>query len=182
MHMTDAEVGLYTRLLCVQWTTGGLPDDDLLLSSYGKGKTPLYRVKEKFKKCKDGKLRNTRMELERKKQNAFRKSRSQNGKLGGRPCKASDNLVVNGSLSVGKARKSSPFPSPSPNGEGTPPKVSASVQLIRDTQELERVEKAIKAIRSGYSEHQAMTSEDRAKIAPLKSRRAELLNVVGFKV
>lgn len=37
MHFTDAEAGLYIRLLCVQWSKGQLPCDNHMLSSYGKG-------------------------------------------------------------------------------------------------------------------------------------------------
>jgi hypothetical protein len=109
MHFSNAELGLYIRLLCVQWSTGSVPDNDLELISYGRGSVSLDRIRLKFKKCADGKLRNSRMEIERKKQIAFRKSRSENGKLGGRPRIASDNLVVN----LAKAKKSSPSPSPS---------------------------------------------------------------------
>ena len=110
MNFTDAEAGLYIRLLCVQWNTGSVPDDDLELQNYGKGGTSVEKVRLKFKKCSDGKLRNPRMEIERKKQKAFRKSRQENGKLGGRPRKPSANLVV----LKEEAKKSSPSPSPFP--------------------------------------------------------------------
>jgi uncharacterized protein YdaU (DUF1376 family) len=110
MNFTDSEAGLYIRLLCVQWNTGSVPDDDLELKNYGKGETPVDRIRLKFKKCADGNLRNSRMEIERKKQKAFRKSRSENGKLGGRPRKPSEKLVV----SSVEAKISSPSPSPSP--------------------------------------------------------------------
>jgi len=106
IHFTDAEAGLYMRLLCVQWSAGGIPDNDEEIASYGKGGTPIARVKAKFEKCADGLLRNQRLESERQKQIAFRESRAANGKLGGRPCKASDNLVVLKS----KATESSPSP------------------------------------------------------------------------
>lgn len=110
LNFTDAEVGLYVRLLCVQWSSGGLPDDDTELLSYSRGDTRLARVKAKFCKCADGMLRNERLEFERKKQEDYRASRSTNGKLGGRPCKAHENHVV---LKT-KAQKSSPSPSPTP--------------------------------------------------------------------
>ncbi len=106
-----AEVGLYIRLLCVQWSTGKLPPENHMLSSYGKGDTPVDQVKTKFQVCEDGFLRNKRMEDERKKQEAYRKSRSDNGKQGGRPKKP----YGYSSLSKTKAKKSSPSPSPSTN-------------------------------------------------------------------
>lgn len=115
MHFTDAEVGLYIRLLCSQWSVGFVVDNDEELATYGKGNTPIGRVKQKFIKGKDGKLRNDRMEVERRKQIAFRKSRADNGKLGGRPRKASENLVVLDRLSEMKAKKSSPSPLPFPS-------------------------------------------------------------------
>lgn len=116
MHFTDAEVGLYMRLLCIQWNTGGLPDDDEELKSYGKGSTPIQRVKTKFKKCPDGLLRNERLEVEREKQKQYRVSRSRNGSKGGRPRKPHGNHVV---LKT-KAQKSSPTPSPTPSPVSDP--------------------------------------------------------------
>lgn len=81
MHFSDSEVGLYIRLLGVQWTTGGLPDDDKELSRYGRGKTPLARVKAKFLKCEiDGLLRNPRLEKERQKQVEWREKSSNGGR------------------------------------------------------------------------------------------------------
>lgn len=82
MHFTDAEIGLYIRLLCVQWSAGSLPDDDEELASYGKGPTPIARVKLKFKRCDDGRLRNERMEIVRKKQSDYIDACSSAGKVG----------------------------------------------------------------------------------------------------
>ena len=79
MHMLDAEVGLYMRLLCVQWETGSVPDDDNELASYGKGGTPLARIRAKFKKGADGQLRNPRLERERAKQAEWREQQRQKG-------------------------------------------------------------------------------------------------------
>jgi uncharacterized protein YdaU (DUF1376 family) len=117
MHFSDAETGLYMRLLCVQWNVGSLPDDDAELATYGKGGTPVARVKAKFVKGADGRLRNERMEKERKKQEDYRASRAANGKLGGRPSKAHENHMV---LKT-KAQESfpSPFPFPSPKKTNT---------------------------------------------------------------
>lgn len=83
-HLTDAEVGLYIRLLLAQWSAGSLPNDDEELLSYGKSTalstTRLDRVKAKFELCPDGRLRNARLEREREKQNEFRLQRSFAGK------------------------------------------------------------------------------------------------------
>jgi uncharacterized protein YdaU (DUF1376 family) len=129
---SDAEVGLYVRLLCAQWSEGGLTDDDADLRSYGKpsaeGVTPIERIKAKFTKAEDGKLRQRRLEEEREKQRLYRESRSNNGKHGGRPSKACANHVV----SQTKAQESSPSPSPSPIGTQTNsefPKLEAVIQF-----------------------------------------------------
>lgn len=118
MHFTDAEVGLYMRLLCVQWAVGGVPNDDDEIASYGKGRTSVARVKSKFVLGEDGMLRNLRLEQERRKQQEYRESRAVNGKHGGRPCKAHGNHMVNSEnhmVSQTKAQESSPSPSPSPH-------------------------------------------------------------------
>ncbi len=112
MHFTDAEVGLYARLLCVQWSTGSLPDDDAELASYGKGQTPLARIKAKFAVGTDGRLRNLRMEMEREKQIAFRQRQSEHGRLGGRPTKKA------------KPKPSLSQPYPEPNPSQSPPSPS----------------------------------------------------------
>ena len=73
-NFTDAEAGLYIRLLCAQWSAGSLPDDDAELLAYGKGgsTTLPQRVRAKFDKGTDGRLRNARLEKERVKQEAWR--------------------------------------------------------------------------------------------------------------
>lgn len=70
------------RLLCIQWNEGGLPDDDEVLAGYGRGDTPLAKVKAKFKRCRDGKLRNERMEIVRDNLQKFAKKCSDKGKAG----------------------------------------------------------------------------------------------------
>jgi len=76
---SDAEVGLCVRLLCAQWSEGSLPDDDGELASYGKGGTPLVRVKAKFEAGEDGRLRNARMEKVRQEQMEWREKSRQGG-------------------------------------------------------------------------------------------------------
>ena len=103
--MTQTEVGAYILLLCHQWSVGKISSEAERMEIVAKGKVSDH-VLSKFPNGK-----NKRLEIERKKQQLFRESRAKNGKLGGRPCKASDNLVV---LKT-EARKSSPSPSPSPS-------------------------------------------------------------------
>lgn len=157
LHFTDAEVGLYIRLLSVQWSAGSLPDDDAELASYGKGGTPVHRVREKFQKGSDGRLRNERLEVERRKQAEFRDKQAENGRKGGRP--ARKGLGLSG-LSQTKAKKSFPSPSPSPspsslsdpvsvtNGEG-----KASRSLAFKPPNIEEVK--LQAAKTGMPETEA---------------------------
>lgn len=82
--LTDSEVGLYIRLLCAQWSRGGLPNDDSELLRFSRGSTgvqpDLNRVKRKFRVCEDGLLRNDRLELERAKQVSYSETQSVKGR------------------------------------------------------------------------------------------------------
>lgn len=76
--MWDAvAVGVYIRMLCVQYSQGGLPDDmDALERAVGKEVQSVWSiVSEKFPLCKDGFRRNAKLEEVRATQNEFRKSR-----------------------------------------------------------------------------------------------------------
>ena len=122
---TDAECGLYIRLLCAQWNEGGLPNDDSELQSYGKCKTPVNRIREKFKLCKDGKLRNERLEEVREEQRLFRESKAKSGRNGAekrwhshstaiaQPC-VRHAFAIGETMAKGMANDSSPSPTPSP--------------------------------------------------------------------
>jgi uncharacterized protein YdaU (DUF1376 family) len=117
MHFSDAECGLYVRLLAIQWSTGGLPDDDAELLSYGRGNTPIARVKTKFRKCPDGLLRNDRLEAERAKQSDYRQRQADNGARGGRPKGLANPTLsenITQPITQTEPKKSSPSPSPSP--------------------------------------------------------------------
>lgn len=87
IHMTDEERGLYINLLCVQWETGHILDDNSEITRYSRGNTNLEAsiatVRRKFEVCVDGKLRNRRMEEVRKSLAKFRTSCSRAGKNGG---------------------------------------------------------------------------------------------------
>lgn len=90
VSMTDAEVGLYVRMLCLQWSQGYVPNDDTEIMRLSRGSTgvqpdsnrpvlDLARIKRKFEVGIDGNLRNLRMEIERKKAKKFSKSQSEKG-------------------------------------------------------------------------------------------------------
>jgi uncharacterized protein YdaU (DUF1376 family) len=80
--MTDAEVGLYIRLLCHQWNSGGLPNDPAEIELHSRGGTPLKRVLAKFQVGEDGLFRNARMEEVRAQQNSHREKQSRRGAAG----------------------------------------------------------------------------------------------------
>lgn len=79
MGMTDAEVGMYIKMLAIQWERGPLPGDPGTLQRVinSRVKTPQV-VLSKFTRLSDGTLRNERLEAERSKQQAYRESRSKN--------------------------------------------------------------------------------------------------------
>ncbi len=82
--MTNEEVGAYIRLLCHQWTKGGLPKEPDRLSMMA-GAIPgpsLGYVLAKFRLCDDGFLRNDRLEKVREEQAAFRKLQAEKGAKG----------------------------------------------------------------------------------------------------
>lgn len=63
--MSAEEVGCYMRLLCLQWQTGGIPNDQAQIERVTGAKfTP--QVAAKFHLGKDGILRNRRLEEDRK--------------------------------------------------------------------------------------------------------------------
>ena len=79
--MTQSEIGAYFLLLCYQWNNGAIPDDKKRQRLIAKGSVSA-RVIEKFDMCADEQLRNARMEIVRKEQEAFRNERSESGKRG----------------------------------------------------------------------------------------------------
>lgn len=106
--LTTEETGAYILMLCHQWNTGGVPNDDKLIKRIAKitQAFDLGLVKSKFELV-DGVLKNSRMEAERMKQFNFRAKQAENGAKGGRP--------NNPSLTQ---------PKPKPNPDLTPPSPS----------------------------------------------------------
>lgn len=101
---TYEELGRYIKLLCIQHLQGGIPEDDFVTVA-GRRK----RVVEKFALGNDGKYRNKRMQAEQERRQAYSESRSQNGKLGGRPknhmlsiCKPYEKHIENENININK--------------------------------------------------------------------------------
>ena len=114
--LTTEEVGAYILLLCHQWNTGSIPNDDNLIRRIAKitQAFDLGLLKTKFELV-DGVLKNPRLEREREKQRLFREKQAENGTKGGRPktqAYPNPNPTAN-------PNESSPSPSPSPNNKKT---------------------------------------------------------------
>ena len=106
---TVDEVGIYLRLLLSEWVNGELPNDEKRLAriagcSYQKFKKRWFKVECKFEIKNNGFLINKRMEIEREKQDNYRKLQAEKGKLGGRPQKSRS---FSGVLTEQKPNKSS---------------------------------------------------------------------------
>lgn len=110
--LTDTETGKYIRLLCFQWSQGGVTDDDLERLGLGLGFSGFPKIRTKFQFFpEEGIWKNARLEIERSKQVQFRLKQAENGAKGGRPQKG---LGYSGETQT-KAKKSPPSPSPSPS-------------------------------------------------------------------
>lgn len=82
--MSAEEVGGYIRLLCHQWTKGGIPnDEDRAGRMAGLMGSPSIRyVLAKFSPCEDGMLRNSRLEQVRQEQADYKAKQSTAGRSG----------------------------------------------------------------------------------------------------
>jgi len=126
-EMSAEEVGGYIRLLCHQWTKGGLPYDEPRLGMMAglMGSPSLGYVIAKFTLCADGKLRHPRLEALRTERDAFLTKQAESGREGAK--KRWENRPANGNpngepmpnplatpMANGCPNDSSPSPSPSP--------------------------------------------------------------------
>lgn len=99
MGMSDEEVGVYMKMLCLQWDRGSLPNDAVSIKKLINSKrVPSEIVMSKFQKGDDGFRRNARLEKERQKQTDFRDSRVKAGSQGGK--KKAENAIANSSTAT----------------------------------------------------------------------------------
>ena len=82
--MSAEEVGGYIRLLCHQWTKGGIPNDPDRAGRMATllGSPSLGYVLAKFSLCEDGMLRNERLEQVRAEQEAYKLKQASAGRNG----------------------------------------------------------------------------------------------------
>jgi uncharacterized protein YdaU (DUF1376 family) len=145
--MTNAEAGVYTRLLCVCWLEGSIPDD---VARAGRivGETPAVMrrmwpaVRACFTQSEPGRLRHKRLDEEREKQAERSRQQAKNGRNGGRP-KANGNPLVSRRKATGVAKESSSSPSPLQNKNPPNPPAGAGGRLTR--RELAQAEKDLAA-------------------------------------
>ncbi len=127
--MSNAEAGAYIKLLCHQWLKDGLPNDMAILIRFcGGDPSGIDGVLNKFKGSKNGTLKNTRLETERKKQKKFAKIRKKTGEKGAKTrwhnehkangLDSRPNFLPNGLPSIENGSSSS-IPSSSSNNTNT---------------------------------------------------------------
>jgi uncharacterized protein YdaU (DUF1376 family) len=81
------EIGVYWRMLLLQWANGSISSDEKVLqkvtgSSPKKFQKAAKNVLKKFVLCNDGRLRNVKLEEIREKQQEYRESQREKGKKG----------------------------------------------------------------------------------------------------
>lgn len=88
MIMTNQEVGCYIKLLCFSWKQGSIPNDiNKIAKLCGENSIAMADLWENIKSCfvvgdSIDRLINKRIEKERKKQQEYRRNRSESGKIG----------------------------------------------------------------------------------------------------
>ena len=115
ISMTLAELGAYTKLLCICWIEKSLPNNEIELAKLCRlPPTKFQKLWSQVSKCftaRNGTLIQQRMEHERTKQVTYREVRAKAGSKGGR---AKVEHKQKASESLAKASTPSPSSSPSP--------------------------------------------------------------------
>jgi uncharacterized protein YdaU (DUF1376 family) len=134
--MSAEEVGGYIRLLCHQWTKGGIPNDQDRAGRMATllGSPSLGYVLAKFSLCDDGMLRNERLEQVRAEQEAYKLRQSSSGRNGaekrwskcqkdGNPNGNPNGVAIATPMATPMAKRwpedGSPSPSPTPKKKDT---------------------------------------------------------------
>jgi uncharacterized protein YdaU (DUF1376 family) len=111
--MSNEERGLFITLLCRQWSQGFVTKSEIERISKGMAVPSITHVTAKFKPSGKDQFQNERLELERKKQEEYRKNRSNSGKIGALSRWHSHSTAIAQPM----ANDGSPSPSPSPSSE-----------------------------------------------------------------
>jgi len=121
---TAEQVGAYIRLLCHQWESGSIPNNETIIAQVtGCQNNGLASVMKKFEVGDDGNLRNARLEKVRSDQLRFREKQSQNAKDGWEKRKNETSEIAKPSAKKGAKRKPRPMPPPMPDGCSPSPNI-----------------------------------------------------------
>lgn len=151
--MSLAEVGAYSRLLCHQWDTGSVPGGDVaalaraMVCDRAEAEQIWPKISHKFREKKDGIWINSRLEKERKKQAAFRKSQSDKGKRSAERRTAVQPRLVSGSNQKATLHSS-------PAGSNTPPLSPAPAGDVRLRREDWKYADTVLRAWSGWCRHE----------------------------
>lgn len=150
--MSAEEVGGYIRLLCHQWSKGGIPSDEERSARIAglMGSPSIRYVLAKFTLCDGDTLKNARLEQIRQEQAEYKLQQSSAGKNGAqkRWDKVKNNGNPNGEpiaipmatpMANGWQNDSSPSPTPTPNNkeESIAPKSQRSTFAVPSVEEVE---------------------------------------------
>jgi uncharacterized protein YdaU (DUF1376 family) len=126
-EMSAEEVGGYIRLLCHQWTKGGIPNDEERVARIAGmiGSPSVGYVMAKFRLCDGHTLKNERLEKVREEQQAFKIRQAAAGTSGaakrwkkspdhGQAYSQSDGVAIAAPMAGAWPENSSPSPSSSP--------------------------------------------------------------------
>lgn len=170
--MSAEEVGGYMRLLCYQWTKGGLPNDDGKLSMMaGCDRNAMASIRHKFGIGVDGKLRNERMEQVRAEQDAYRARQAENAskrwkKNGSAMPPQCDGNATAYAVGVPEGMPNA-CPSPSPSSSIQPPNPQGGVEEVSLPEEVDTPE-----LRQAWIDYTQYRKERRlAKLQPSSIRR-----------
>jgi uncharacterized protein YdaU (DUF1376 family) len=195
--MSAEEVGGYIRLLCHQWTKGGIPNDPDRAGRMATllGSPSLGYVLAKFSLCNDGMLRNERLEQVRAEQEAYKLRQASSGRNGaekrwskwqkdGDPNGDPNGVAIATPMATPMAKRlpedSSPSPSPTPNNkeESIAPKSQRSRFVVPSVEEVETacVEIGLPASEAGRFIDHYESKGWKVSGSPMKSWIASLRN------
>ena len=191
--MSAEEVGGYIRLLCHQWTKGGIPNDKERAGRMAGliGSPSIGYVLAKFSPCDDGMLRNARLEQVRDQQTAFKAKQAVSGKAGAekRWKKCPNYGDPNGEpIATPMAERwpedSSPSPTPTPT-----PEIQTKIQLPLTPQGgdevIEKPTRLLWEIKFGLELPESLRTEECREAVNLwlayKSERRQAYKPIGLK-
>lgn len=178
--MTAEAVGGFIRLLCHQWETGGIPDDDEVITQVtGCRGNAVASIRQKFFKDSDGLLKNRRLEAIRAEQEEYRAKQADKANLRwGKREKTPKQKTTGNAVASASAM---PVDMPQGMPEACPPPPPPIVPPISPTGDAPDDAEVVSAIWDGHPQ-QGRTRSSRAKVtnawkAVPKAERPTLENI-----